>query len=79
MTIEPNNAKVERSVATVQEYQPMAVQNELQREAFREAVGTGDLSIQKQLMQLLMSAQPIIQVQQTAQNQISKGFLDIKV
>jgi hypothetical protein len=79
MTIEPNNANIERSAATVQENQPMAVQNELQREVFREAIGIGDLSIQKQLMQLLMSAQPILQVQQTAQNQISKGFLDIKV
>ncbi|MCO5252413.1 MAG: hypothetical protein M9949_13480 [Candidatus Kapabacteria bacterium] len=79
MTIEPNNANIERSAATVQEYQPMAVQNELQREVLREAVGIGDLSIQKQLMQLLMSAQPIIQVQQIAQNQIAKGFLDIKV
>jgi hypothetical protein len=79
MTIEPNNASIERSAATVQEYQPMSVQHELQKEVLQEAVGKGDLSIQKQLMQLLMSAQPVIQVQQTAQNQISKGFLDIKV
>ncbi|MBE2190117.1 MAG: hypothetical protein KGZ71_10735 [Desulfobulbaceae bacterium] len=79
MTIESNNAKIERSAATVQDYQPMSVQHELQKEVLRESVGIGDLSIQKQLMQLLMSAQPIIQVQQTAQNQIAKGYLDIKV
>ncbi len=79
MTIEPNSSNIERTPAPVQESQPVAVQNELAKEVLREAVGTGDLSIQKQLMQLLMSAQPLIQAQQIAQHQIEKGYLDIKV
>lgn len=79
MTIEPNSRNIERTPAPVQETQPVTVQNELAKEVFREAVGTGDLSIQKQLMQLLMSAQPLIQAQQIAQSQIEKGYLDIKV
>jgi hypothetical protein len=54
------------------------VQNELRNQMFREST-SGPSSQNKVMMQLLMSVQPQEQIQRTAQNQISKGYLDVKV
>lgn len=42
------------------------------------AVGT-DNNLQKQLLQMMSATAPAQQIQSVAQNQISKGYLDIKV
>lgn len=67
---------------TMDERTPLTVQNGVQKEVQKEVlkdtvIGSG--STQKQMLQLLTSAQPMQQVQQTAQSQLSKGYLDIKV
>lgn len=54
------------------------VQMELQKQMLKEAT-MGASSIQNQMLQLLASAQPVQNVQQTAQKQLEKGYLDIKV
>ena len=74
MTIQPLK---EQDVKTP-EKPPVTVQNELQKEILRQNL-TGAIDTQKQLLQLLASMQPMQHVQQTAQNQLSKGYLDIKI
>lgn len=54
------------------------VQNELRNQMYREST-SGPSSQNKVMMQLLMSVQPQQQIQRTAQDQISKGYLDVKV
>lgn len=60
---------------------PMTVQNEvqkqLQQEMLKDSMGTD--GFQKQLLSLISSSQPTASVQQTAQNQLQKGYLDIKI
>jgi|YNPMSStandDraft_2_1061718.scaffolds.fasta_scaffold09531_2 hypothetical protein len=63
---------------TVPEKPQNNVQMELQKQMLKEAT-TGASSIQNQMLQLLASAQPVQNVQQTAQKQLEKGYLDIKV
>lgn len=59
------------------EKRPLTVQNEIQKDVQKEAVtGTNP---QHQIMQLIANVQPIQQVQETARNQLNKGFLDIKI
>ena len=58
---------------------PISVQHELNKEVQKEATGTGAVSSQKQLMQLITVAQPQQSVQQTAQKQLQKGHVDIKI
>lgn len=56
------------------------VQYEIQKDVLRQAIGASPNSMQSQLLQLLASgAQNPQQVQATAQAQISKGYLDIKI
>lgn len=54
------------------------VQNEVRNQMMKEATA-GPNSQNKVMMQLLMSVQPQQQIQRTAQDQISKGYLDVKV
>jgi hypothetical protein len=55
-------------------------QFEIQREMLRQAIGASPNSLQSQLLQLISSNVPNLQqAQATAQAQISKGFLDIKI
>jgi len=55
-------------------------QYEIQREMLRQAIGASPNSLQSQLLQLISSNVPNLQqAQATAQAQISKGFLDIKI
>ncbi len=56
------------------------ISKEVQKEVNTEKVETTALSAQKQIMQLLNSAQPLQAIQQTAQEQLEKdkGF-DVKV
>lgn len=56
-----------------------SVQQELQKDVMKEASGVNQNSTQKQLLQMMASAQPLQQIQQTAQAQIERGELDIKV
>ena len=56
-----------------------SVQQELQNDVMKEASGVNQNSTQKQLLQMMASAQPLQQIQQTAQAQIERGELDIKV
>jgi hypothetical protein len=53
------------------------VQNEVQKDIFKQTIDAG--STQNQILQLLASTQPVLQIQQVAQNQIAKGYLDVKV
>lgn len=40
---------------------------------------TGNMNPQTQMLQLITAVQPLQQIQQTAQSQIQKGYLDIKI
>jgi hypothetical protein len=55
------------------------VQQELQKDVMEEASGVNQNSTQKQLLQMIATAQPLQQIQMTAQQQIERGELDIKV
>lgn len=55
-------------------------QFEIQKEMLRQSIGASPNSLQSQLLQLISSGmQNTQQTQATAQAQIAKGFLDIKV
>ncbi|TAL66884.1 MAG: hypothetical protein EPN82_16635 [Bacteroidetes bacterium] len=69
--------KLTEQDVNVTEKPPITVQNEIQKDVIKEAIGAE--STQKQLLQVLATAQPQQQIQQTAKDQIEKGFLDIKV
>ncbi len=56
---------------------PLTIQNEVQKDVYKEAV-TGE-NVQHQILQLIANVQPIQQVQETARNQLNKGFLDVKI
>lgn len=60
---------------------PMTVQNEVQKEIQKEMLkdSMGADGLQKQLLSLISQSQPQSSVQNTAQNQIQRGYLDIKV
>jgi hypothetical protein len=73
MTIDPLRVQDTKS----QELNPMPVQMEIQRDMLKQTMGAEDS--QKQLLQLLANAQPQQAIQKTAQEQISKGHLDITV
>lgn len=58
-------------------------QQKLQIEMLHQAmkgdvIGT-DNNLQKQLLQMMSAAVPAQQIQATAQNQIAKGYLDIRI
>ena len=57
---------------------PQSVQNGLQKEVMQETL-QGTSSIQNQMLQMMASSRPPQSVQETAQKQIEKGYLDIKV
>ena len=67
-----------QNLQQVSEVKPaLTIQHEVQKEVLKETMsGEG---IQKQLLAMMASSQPQQSVQATAQNQISRGFLDIKV
>jgi hypothetical protein len=50
----------------------------LQQSMKGDIVG-GNNNLQKQLLQMMASSAPLQQIQATAQNQISKGYLDIRI
>jgi hypothetical protein len=72
MTIE----KVQDQEPKAPEKAPVSVQNEIKKEVLKQTI-EGDT--QKELLQLLSAVQPQQQIQKTAQDQIEKGYLDIKV
>jgi hypothetical protein len=51
---------------------------EIKKEILRETT-VGNQAPQKQMLALMASAQPAQNVQKTAQTQIQKGYLDIKI
>lgn len=69
---------IQQQEATAAEKPPVTVQNEIQKDVLKEAVGE-EINYQKNLIQMIASAQPQQQIQQTAQNQIARGFLDVRV
>ena len=52
-------------------------QQEIQKEVLRQTMN-GE-NTQQQMLQLLATVQPMQQIADTAKNQISRGFLNIKV
>ncbi len=63
-----------------EEKPPVTVQNELQKEVIEEnKSGKGSTANQNQTLSVISATQPQEQIQQTAKNQISKGYLDVKV
>ncbi len=58
--------------------QQIPVQNRIQQQIVKDAV-QGETSPQQQMMQLFTSAPNLNVSQQTAQSQIQKGYLDVKV
>ena len=72
MTISP----VKETPEVYQEQKNSAVQNELQKTVLKDTM-KGDMA--KQFIQLIAAAQPPQNPQQTAQNQIARGFVDIKI
>ncbi len=76
MTI--NSVSNQRTVE--QEKPPMTVQMELQKDVMKQAMDSNGLP--NKLLQMMATAQPPQQTQQTpknAQEQLSKGYLDVKV
>jgi hypothetical protein len=73
-----NNAQMKQVEYQASLNQQGSVQNTLQKDVLKEAVN-GNSSSPKQMIQLLAATQPLAQIQSTAKNQISKGFLDIKI
>ncbi len=69
--------KIQKQETQSGEKANITVQNEVQKDIFKQTIDAG--STQNQILQLLASAQPVIQIQQVAQNQIAKGYLDVKV
>ncbi len=49
-----------------------------QQDVAKESIN-GSHGIQRQMLQLLANQQPLTQIQHVAQNQINKGYLDIKI
>lgn len=59
---------------------PVSVQNDLAGEMLKESMGQGQSSYQKQLLQIIASAQPQQSIQDTFQKQMDqKGSFDILV
>lgn len=56
---------------------PVTVQNELRKDVLQKNI-EGE-NPQQQLGQVLANVQPQQQIQQTAKNQIEKGYLDVQV
>ncbi len=55
----------------------MTVQNEIQKEVLKDTMGPD--SLPKQILSLMAASQPQQSVQNIAQGQIQRGFLDVKV
>ena len=64
---------------TNKEEPQLDVQQKLQKDVMEDAQGMNQNSTQKQLLQMMATTQPLQQIQQTAQAQIERGELDIKV
>lgn len=75
MTIEPLQQQQNNDGAKP----PGSVQFEIQKDVLRQAIGASSNSLQNQLLQLISNIPNLQQAQSTAQNQIAKGFLDIKI
>ena len=73
-----NNAQMRQVEYQASVNQQNSVQSNLQKDVLKEAVN-GNSSAPKQMLQLLAATQPLAQIQSTAQNQLSKGYLDIKI
>jgi predicted RNA binding protein with dsRBD fold (UPF0201 family) len=69
--------KVQEQEANSSEKKPITVQLEIQKELLKEEIQGGNT--QKQVIQLLAGVGPQQQIQDTAKNQLSKGFVDIKI
>jgi hypothetical protein len=69
--------KIQKQETQSGEKASTTVQNEVQKDIFKQTIDAG--STQNQILQLLASTQPVLQIQQVAQNQIAKGYLDVKV
>jgi hypothetical protein len=69
--------KVDKQQSQSYEKPQLTVQNELQKDVLKQTMNPDGL--QKQLLQVLANQQPLQQIQQTAQNQIAKGTLNVKV
>lgn len=68
----------QREVDQQQQQTTLGTQREIQvNQLQKQSSGLG--TTQSQLIQLLANQQPIEQVQRTAQDQLSKGFLDVKI
>ena len=57
---------------------PVTVQNELQKDVGKQTVSATS-GMQKELLQMMASAPPEKTAQKTAQDQLKRGFLDVKV
>lgn len=55
------------------------LQLEMLQQSMKGDVVGGNNNLQKQLLQMMSAAAPLQQIQATAQNQISKGYLDIRI
>ena len=75
MTINPNE-RVNMLQQEAQDQTPVLAK--IQQKILKDAIN-GENSPQSQLMQLLISAPQMTQVQQTAQQQMKSGYLDVKV
>ena len=73
MTIEPLRSQNTRTA----DLNVMPVQMEIQKDVLKQTTQPEDYH--KQLLQLLANAQPQQAINKTAQEQISKGHIDLKV
>ena len=69
--------KVQEQEASTPEKPPVTVQNEIQKDVVEQT--TDGENTQKNLLALLAAVQPKQQIDKTAQDQLEKGHIDIKV
>ncbi len=69
---------VQTQKAETPEKPPVTVQNEVEKEVVQQPMNGDSESSQKQVLQVLGSVQPQQQIQETAKNQIERGYLDVK-
>lgn len=68
-----------KSEQNVSKYPQQQLQIEMLKQASGGNIMSNDNSLQKQLLQIMANVGPQQQIQQVAQAQIAKGFLDIKI
>ncbi|HRP03048.1 MAG TPA: hypothetical protein PLE30_10425 [Candidatus Kapabacteria bacterium] len=78
MAMEINNVLESQLIDNINKSQESSVNTQIQQKILKDAV-SGETSPQQQAMQILISTPNLNQTQQTAQQQIKQGYVDVKI